>query len=464
MPSPPHWPAPLAQGPVDATVSLPGSKSMTNRALVIAALADGPTVLRHPLRSRDTLLMAAALRTLGADIRMGPDDDAGSGGPIVVDPAGAGDAARSTDTAAPGIWEVTPIGDSPAPVGDSSGRPPEVDVGNAGTVLRFVPPVATLVRGDVAFDGDPRARERPVGPLLDALRRLGAHIWDAGRGGLPFTVHGNGRLPGGEVTVDASLSSQLVSGLLLSAPAFDKGALVRHEGAPIPSTPHVTMTVSMLRAAGAEVDDATPDEWRVEPGTLRGGDVVIEPDLSNAAPFLAAALVTGGRVTVRDWPADTVQPGALLADILTDMGGTVETGADGLTVRGKGIIHGIDADLHDCGELTPVIAALAALADAPSRLRGIAHLRTHETDRLAALVRELGRLGADARETDDGLEILPRPLHGGTFATYDDHRLATAGAVLGLVVPGVHVENIATTGKTLPRFADLWTDMLGKAA
>jgi 3-phosphoshikimate 1-carboxyvinyltransferase len=458
MPSPPLWPALAASGPVDAVVVLPGSKSMTNRALILAALAETPTVVRRPLRSRDTMLMAAALRALGAEVSAGVAAEPDTPSPDGPSFAGPGEAGPGESPAGPDDWRVTPR--SAADDRDGGNPAMAIDVGNAGTVLRFVPPVATLARGNVRFDGDPRARERPVGPLLTALRRLGAHIYDAGRPALPFTVHGHGRLCGGTVTVDASMSSQLVSGLLLAAPGFEKGAEVRHEGSPIPSTPHLTMTVAMLRAAGAEVDDSTPDRWRVAPGKLDGGDVAIEPDLSNAAPFLAAALVTGGRVTVRDWPTETAQPGALLRELLTDMGGSVEWDAAGLTVRGTGTVHGIDADLRACGELTPVIAALAALADAPSRLRGIAHLRTHETDRLAALVREINQLGGDARETEDGLEITPRPLRAGTFATYDDHRLATAAAVLGLAVPGVLVENIATTAKTLPEFADLWAAML----
>lgn len=430
MPSPPLWQAPVATDPVNATVALPGSKSMTNRALILATLAETPTLLRRPLRSRDTLLMVGALRALGAEITGQPD------------------------------WRVTPL--SPRQP-DGGGLPVPVDVGNAGTVLRFVPPVAALVHGDVGFDGDPRARERPVGPLLGALRTLGAHIYDGGRGALPFTVHGHGGLAGGRVTMDASVSSQLVSGLLLAAPGFAKGAEVRHQGPAIPSAPHLAMTVHMLRTVGAEVDDATPDVWRVAPGKLDGGEVMIEPDLSNAAPFLAAAMITGGRITVSGWPAETTQPGRLLHDLLTAMGGSVSLDSGGLTVRGGDAIHGIDADLRAGGELTPTIAALAALADSPSRLYGVAHLRTHETDRLAALASEIGNLGGDVRETDDGLVITPRPLRGGIFGTHDDHRLATAAAVLGLAVPDLRIENIATTGKTLPEFADLWTRMLAES-
>jgi len=416
------WPAPTAAGPVRATVRLPGSKSVTNRALPLAALAEGPGTVRRALRSRDADLMAAALRALGAGLT------------------------PSEETASSVDWHVVP---GPIRGGVS------IDVGLAGTVMRFVPPIAALADGEVRFDGDAAARRRPMGPLLAALRALGAHVeGDA----LPCTVRGPIR--GGEVTIDASASSQLVSGLLLAAARFEKGVTVRHSGPPVPSMPHIQMTVQMLREAGVHVDDGEPDVWRVEPGPIAARDLVVEPDLSNAAPFIAAALVTGGTVTVPDWPERTTQPGDALRGLLTEMGATVTRTPEGLAVTGTGRVSGIDADLHDVGELTPTIAALAALADGPSTLRGIAHLRGHETDRLAALATEINRLGGDVRETADGLEIRPRPLRGGVFHSYEDHRMATAGAVIGLVVPGVRVENIATTAKTLPEFARMWARML----
>ncbi|GAA2323338.1 3-phosphoshikimate 1-carboxyvinyltransferase [Nonomuraea roseoviolacea subsp. roseoviolacea] len=419
-----HWPAPVATGPVAASVELPGSKSVTNRALVLAALAEGPGTVRRALRSRDADLMVAALRALGATLE------------------------PMAETSASVDWRVTP-----GPVRGGA----HVDAGLAGTVMRFVPPVAALADGPVTFDGDPHARKRPMGPILDALRALGARVeGDA----LPFTV--GGPVAGGEVTIDASASSQFVSGLLLTAARFEKGVTIRHSGPPVPSQPHIDMTVQMLRAAGVRVDDGERDVWRVEPGPIAPRDLTVEPDLSNAAPFLAAAMVTGGTVTVPGWPAVTTQPGDALRGLLTDMGATVHLGEDGaLSVTGSGRIEGIDADLREVGELTPTIAALAALASSPSRVRGVAHLRGHETDRLAALATEINRLGGDAEETDDGLIIRPRPLRGGLFHSYDDHRMATAGAVIGLAVPGVEVENIATTGKTLPEFTAMWASMLG---
>jgi 3-phosphoshikimate 1-carboxyvinyltransferase len=327
--------------------------------------------------------------------------------------------------------------------------------------MRFVPPVAALADGEVVVDGDPYARRRPMGPILTALQALGADIDDGGRGALPFTIRGRGSVQGGPVTINASSSSQLVSGLLLAAPRFEKGVEVRHEGPPVPSAPHLAMTVEMLRAVGATVE-TEENVWRVAPGPIRGGETVIEPDLSNAAQFLGAALVTGGRVTVPGWPERTTQPGDALRELLAAMGAEVARTPEGLTVRGPGggTFGGLTADLHEVGELTPVLAALAALADGPSRLTGIAHLRGHETDRLAALVNEINALGGDAGELPDGLEIRPRPLHAGVFHTYDDHRMVMAAAVLGLAVPGIEVENVATVGKTLPGFTELWTSML----
>ncbi|HEV7627914.1 MAG TPA: 3-phosphoshikimate 1-carboxyvinyltransferase [Streptomyces sp.] len=430
------WSAPSAHEPVDARVEVPGSKSVTNRALVLSTLAAGPGGLRRPLRSRDTLLMAEALRALGAEIEEGTAPD------------GTGES-----------WRVTPAG---------LHGPATVDVGNAGTVMRFLPPVAALADGPVRFDGDPRSYERPLHGVIDALRVLGARIEDDNRGRLPMTVHGSGSLTGGRVEIDASSSSQFVSALLLSGPRFEGGVEVRHIGGTLPSMPHIRMTIDMLREAGAQVeapeDGGERNVWRVAPGALLGRDLVVEPDLSNAQPFLAAALLTGGRITVPDWPEGTTQPGDALRGIFSEMGGSCELDEEGLTFTGSGRIHGIDVDLSDVGELTPGIAAVAALAESESVLRGVGHLRLHETDRLAALTKEINGLGGDVTETEDGLRIRPRPLHGGIFHTYDDHRLATAGALLGLTVEGVHVENIATTGKTLPGFPEMWAGMLGETA
>ena len=432
MPSPDpaarvDWPAPTPGHAVDATVTLPGSKSLTNRYLVLAALANSPSMLRAPLRSRDTLLMAQALRSLGARV----EDSPAQGGSL--------------------DWLVTPA----ELVGGAT-----VDCGLAGTVMRFVPPVAALASGDVRFDGDPQARVRPMGPVLDALRTLGVTIDDEGRGTLPFTVRGTGSVRGGDVTLDASESSQFVSALLLAGARYAEGVTVHHDGKPVPSEPHIAMTVETLRDAGAFVDDSDANTWRVEPSELSGLDVQVEPDLSNAAPFLAAALVCGGRVTVPAWPQHTTQAGDAVRDILDAMGADVTLTREGLTVAGTGEVNGVDLDLHDASELTPVVAAIAALSDSPSVIRGVAHIRGHETDRLAALARELGALGSNVTETDDGLRIAPASLHGGTFRTYADHRMVMAGAVLGLRVPDVVVEDSGTVAKTLPEFTTLWERMV----
>ena len=496
MPS--DWLVPRAPGPVRALVHLPGSKSMTNRALILAALSDRPTLITCPLVARDTMLMVNALRALGCRIEESP-------GAWHVEPAALGSSHPETQS-------------HPEPHGhpQSRGVPPagpgiDIDVGNAGTVLRFLPPVAALAGADVRFTGDPRVTQRPVRPLLAALRELGAAISADESASVPFVVHGRGAVAGGSVTLDASASSQFVSGLLLAAARFDSGAEIRHCGPPVPSAPHIEMTVRMLRAAGvpvtvngapAGVTGTAPAEhpgsasaglpgtapaehpgtapagltgtgagrsvtyaWRVSPGPISPGRIDIEPDLSNAVPFLAAALATGGDVTVADWPADSLQPAVRIIELLRSMGADVRRTAEGLRVTGSGRISGIGADLSEVGELTPVLTALAALASSPSEFTGIGHLRTHESDRLAALAGEIGKLGGDVTETADGLRIRPAPLREGgvNFDSHDDHRLVMAAAVLGLVTDGLRVHNAATVGKTFPEFGRAWARILAPA-
>lgn len=403
---------------------------MTNRALVLAALADGPSLISSPLHARDTKLMAAALRLMGVGVEEIPT--------------------------ATGIdWHVTPPATFTAA---------EIDCGLAGTVMRFLPPLAALANGPVRFDGDAGARIRPMATIVDAIRQLGVEVDDEGRGTLPFTVHAHSAAVADEVTIDASASSQFVSALLLVAARLPNGLTIRHQGRTLPSMPHIEMSIEMLRAHGVSVESNVVNvqqaTWSVKPSTIQALDIKVEPDLSNALPFLAAAMATGGKVTVPDWPTQTTQPGGQLPALLEQMGAEVSLQNNVLTVQGPSQLIGLQQDLGDVGELTPVLAALCTLATTNSHLSGIAHLRGHETDRLTALAAEINRLGGECVETADGLFIKPAKLHGGKWLSYEDHRMATAGAVIGLVVADVEIEDIATTSKTLPNFPDMWQKML----
>ena len=421
------WPAPRASGPLSAVLSLPGSKSLTNRELVLSALADAPSLLRAPLHSRDTALMIEALRALGTSIVEVPGDSP-FGPDLLITPA-----------------EL---------IGGAS-----IDCGLAGTVMRFLPPVSALALGPVAFDGDESARKRPMRTTVDSLRALGVDVNDDGRGRLPFSLYGTGSVAGGVIEIDASSSSQFVSGLLLAGARFEHGLELRHTGGELPSLAHIQMTIACLARRGVVVENPEPGVWIVPAGPIAGIDVDIEPDLSNAGPFLGAALVAGGSVTITGWPSETTQVGDELAVIFERMGAEVQRADGSLTVTGTGSVHGIRLD--NASELAPTIAAIAALADGETVLTGIAHLRGHETDRLAALATEINALGGDVTETDDGLIIRPAALRGGLWHSYEDHRMATAGALIGLAVDGIEVDDIATTAKTLPQFVELWTRMLG---
>ena len=417
------WSAPFrASKPISGAINIPGSKSVTNRALVLSALASSPSTLRRGLRSRDTDLMIKALSSLGIKIEIEED-----------------------------LWKITP-----APLMGPAG----IDVGNAGTVMRFLPPLASLAKGLISFDGDLRSHQRPLAPVIKALESLGVSIEHQGRYSLPLVINGAGYITGGEVEIDASASSQFLSSLLLVAPLMKQGLRIKNIGKSLPSKPHIEMTIAMLAQYGAVVDTSIDNQWSVEPTTLSGVDLVIEPDLSNAAVFMAAPILCGGEVIIKDWPKKTTQPGDQLRQIFSEMGGEIDFVDQGLRVRSSGHIRGIDIDLGDVGELTPVIAALASLADSPSYLRGIGHLRLHETDRLSALKNELTALGAQVLEEESALRINPKPMKAGVFHTYEDHRLATAGALIGLAVDGVEVENIETTGKTITDFPALWSQLL----
>ena len=417
------WSAPhRGSEPINATVTVPGSKSVTNRALILAALCQTPSLLRKPLHSRDSALMIGGLRALGVGIEQAPNGD------LTVTP--------------------TPLF-----------GPAGIDVGNAGTVMRFLPPVAAMANGLIHFDGDARSHERPLGPVIAALEALGVSIEHGSRYSLPMTINAHGQLKGGRVEVDATSSSQFISALLLVAPVTKEGITVIHTGTSLPSLPHIEMTIAMLREKGVSVE-TSENTWVVHPQQMQGADFVVEPDLSNAAPFMGAAMICGGKVVITDWPRATTQPGDQLREIFTRMGADLRFVGNDLEISGTGQIHGLDIDLHEVGELTPSIAALCALADSPSYLRGIGHLRLHETDRLKALATEINSLGGDVVEEPTALRINPHPLHAGIFHTYEDHRLATAGAMLGLRIDGIQVEDIATTQKTLPDFPGAWSQLL----
>ncbi|MDT5135956.1 MAG: 3-phosphoshikimate 1-carboxyvinyltransferase [Mycobacterium sp.] len=420
------WQAPSTPTPVHATVTVPGSKSQTNRTLVLAALAaaqgQDKSTISGALRSRDTDLMIGALTTLGLRIE-------GSASDLTV----SGSIAPNPDA--------------------------RVDCGLAGTVLRFVPPLAALSAVPVTFDGDEQARARPIAPLLDALRGLGVPVDGSG---LPFRVQGTGSVAGGTVAIDASASSQFVSGLLLSGASFTDGLTVQHTGASLPSAPHIAMTVAMLRQAGVAVDDSVAYRWQVRPGAVDARHWEVEPDLTNAVAFLAAAVVTGGAVRITGWPQASVQPAEHILNVLQKMNSVVNNRDSILEVQGSAGYDGFDVDLSAVGELTPSVAALAALATpgSVSQLSGIAHLRGHETDRLAALSTEINGLGGDCRETADGLVITATALRPGLWHAYADHRMAMAGAIVGLRLPGVEVDDIGATTKTLPEFPQLWAEMV----
>ncbi|NCU78043.1 MAG: 3-phosphoshikimate 1-carboxyvinyltransferase [Actinobacteria bacterium] len=427
-----NWEAPYRAGltpaskPITAQIKIPGSKSATNRALILAAIAKTPSILRKPLSSRDTDLMVKGLINLGVGIKKVTTN---AGFDYLIDP-------------------------------NKLSGPTQIEVGNAGTVMRFLPPIAALANGLIHFDGDARSHERPLSPVIKALEQLGVTVEHNNQYRLPLTINGSGKVKGGLVEIDASSSSQFVSALLLLAPATETGITVKHTGATLPSIPHIQMTIQMLQLFGAKVE-VGENTWKVEPADLIGQDLIIEPDLSNAAPFMAAAMICGGSVEIMDWPRTTSQPGDQLRKIFSNMGAKIEFTAKGLKITGQGKISGIDLDLHDVGELTPSIAAVSALASSESTLRGIAHLRLHETDRLSALAKEINNLGGDVTEGPGELFIKPRPLKSTqVFKSYEDHRMATAGAIIGLAVDGVVVENIDTTRKTLPDFPGLWAEML----
>ena len=478
--SPGDWPAPLAPASSEAAgknalVHIPGSKSLTNRYLLLAALADSPSYLRAPLHSRDSALMIEALRQLGAGIELVPTDS--PFGPDV---------------------KVTPLSfveahSAQAQSDSAQSRTVSIECGLAGTVMRFVPALAALLPGEFAFDGDPHARQRPMGPVLEGLRQLGVQVdCEQGENALPFVLRSPG-LASAEgvseapvVRIDASTSSQFVSALLLMAPRLPQGMVLVHEGSSVPSIPHIQMTVEALRQMGIQVQEHYPNQgneaesgeyrWTVHPGSFPGFEMTIEPDLSNAGPFLAAAVVTGESVTIPHWPAPaadssagTTQVGDMWRELLPALGAQVRYAESRLTVTGPAQLPEGDFsfDLSAGGELAPTMAAACAFVNGRVELTGIAHLRGHETDRLAALAAEINRLGGSAHDTADSL-VIEAPIPAATEAeqvlarTYDDHRMATFAAIIGLRRGNVVVQNVATVAKTMPEFTAMWEDMLAQ--
>jgi len=427
------WTPPTATTPVSGRVTVPGSKSEANRALLLAALGDGPSRVTGLPTSRDTSLMTDALTALGALVDPSDPDE------VTITP--------------PATWK-----------GGS-----DIDCGLAGTVMRFVPPVAMLAGGPVRFHGDPRASERPMSPLLSALIALGATVLgDDGcpTDALPFILTPPARWLDDPVTIDATTSSQFVSGLLLAGASYPNGLDLRHEGGPLPSRPHIDMTVAMLAAHGVAASLPEPDRWLVPPAPLYAVDAVIDPDLTNAAAFLLAGVITGGRTEVANWPARTTQPGDMIREIIESFGGFVHRQADGSLVAGSdNSLMRTDLNLSAASELAPVVAGLAAVAPGVSHLTGIGHIRGHETDRLAAIADALAAVGVDAQADDDGLTITGgRARHGGTIESRGDHRMVHLGALLALVTPGVTVTDPDAVAKTMPDFAERWTALVAGGA
>ncbi len=409
--------------PIRATVRPPGSKSITNRALVVAALADGTSRLTGALDSDDTRVMIESLRRLGL---------------------------RVSHALASQTIEID----------GCAGRPPaesaELWLENSGTSIRFLTAAACLGHGTRRLDGNARMRQRPIGPLCDALNELGASVRCEGvRGSPPVSVRANG-LPGGKATVAADLSSQFLSALLLSVPCASTAVELALHG-PLVSEPYVTMTVRLMADFGVKVQ-TRPGGYRIEPQRYRGRTFAIEPDASAASYFFAAAAITGGDVTVEGLSRDSLQGDVQFVKVLEQMGCTVQWDADSIRLR-AGSLRGVDVDMNAISDTAQTLAAVAVFAQGPTRIRNIAHVRHKETDRIHAVVTELNRLGIDAQEHDDGLTIRPTAggsprIRPGIVETYDDHRMAMSFALIGLRVGGIRIANPACVAKTYPAFFD----------
>lgn len=418
-----NWHAPTINGAINSTLEIPGSKSATNRAFVLAALGNKNSIITNPLFARDTNLMLEALEKLGCNV------------------------VKKLNSV-----EISPMKKDHSEI--------SIDVGLAGTVMRFVPPLAALSSGTSHFDGDERARNRPMKTLIESLKKLNVKVIDNHQGKLPFSIISDGQITGGEIEIDASESSQFISALMLVGAKFKNGLTIKHVGQNLPSLPHIEMTIEMLKEVGVKTNQINTTTWRIDNQNINSKNWVVEPDLSNAGPFLAAAMVTKGEIKINDWPLQTTQAGNSWIEILSLMGANIQLNSKQLILKNDSEIKGINYNLNDVGELTPVLVAISLFANSKSEFTGISHLRGHETDRLAALVENITAIGGDAKETEDGLIINPKQLHGGVWKAFDDHRMATAGAVIGLKVKDIYVDDISTTSKTLPNFENLWNKMV----
>ncbi len=418
-----NWHAPTINGAINSTLEIPGSKSATNRAFVLAALGDKNSIITNPLFARDTNLMLEALEKLGCNV------------------------VKKSNSV-----EISPMKKDHSEI--------SIDVGLAGTVMRFVPPLAALSSGTSHFDGDERARNRPMKTLIESLKKLNVKVIDNHQGKLPFSIISDGQITGGEIEIDASESSQFISALMLVGAKFKNGLTIKHVGQNLPSLPHIEMTIEMLKEVGVKTNQINATTWRIDNQNIYSKNWLVEPDLSNAGPFLAAAMVTKGEIKINDWPLQTTQAGNSWIEILSLMGANIQLNSKQLILKNESDIKGINYNLNNVGELTPVLVAISLFANSKSEFTGISHLRGHETDRLAALVENITAIGGDAKETEDGLIINPKQLHGGVWKAFDDHRMATAGAVIGLKVKDIYVDDISTTSKTLPNFENLWNKMV----
>ncbi len=402
--------------PPDATIRVPGSKSVTNRALIIAALADGHSRILNPLFSDDSYWLMDALVRLGIDVRAD-----GERGEVYV--SGQSGVIRTSGT--------------------------DLFVGNAGTVARFLPPVLALGRGPYSVDGVPRMRERPVADLVDAMRQLGAAVDYAGKHGrFPLTIRGGG-IPGGEARVSASKSSQFISGLLMAAPYAEAPVTLLAEGRK--EWPYVGITVALMRAFGVEVDEAH-GRFAVDPAFYTARDYEVEPDASGASYFMAAAAVTGGRVRILGLGSSSPQGDLRFAEVLRDMGCRVEIAPDSVEVLGPDRLQGVEVDMNAFSDTMITLAAISPFATGPTTIENVGHTRLQETDRLSAVATELNRLGMKTQTTSSSIRIIPNTIKPGVVRTYGDHRMAMAFAITGLVASGIRIGDPGCVTKTFPGY------------